>query len=761
MRVSAASWAVVILATVLAFALGSGLLKLGFDQDPRVYFGPDSSERRALADIETRHAPSRSAVVVISSDNGRIYSADALMAVAELTGLISVELPDARLTSLSTLRVPGVTLGNAAAIDSIDGERLAEWVSANPVPVQGLVADDGSATAILVEMPQAPAETEADAHRTIEAIIEMVAADHQGLTLGLTGDIALDATFTSAVLGDLIKLVPFQVILMVLLILVALQSIWATVALLAVLTVATLSTMGFAAWTGHTLNGVTAAVPTVLLGLSVATSIHIILAWQQALRTKKDREEALAHAIEINLVPVTLATVTTLLSFLCLNFSTSPPFRQFGNFVAGGLVLTLILSFTLLPALLRLIPPAPAKRRHAVEDAIANLGATVLRWRRPLILLFLLAIPVSAYGISAIHFDDRFTRYFDESYPFRQATDRYEASISGITRLYLSIPARTGEALSDPSYLSDVSELIDHIAGAPKLVQIASLLDITQAVSSFVSAMAENGVPETEAAGAAAFSLAGRTPDGRTALSRFVDESGDHGLVTFIMRDASSTDVLGFAAKVERFLTGPEIERSASVAGLPVLSAHLAERNTRAMLIGTAVALATISMILVLTLRSLRYGLVSLVPNLLPLAIAYGFWGFAFREVSFAATMVSAMTLGIVVDDTVHVLAKYRRFRRVDGLSTDSALIESFRTVGVAVIVTTLAISLGFLVLAQSGFLVNQHLGLLTAVTLAAALVTVLAILPPLVHVLDSGRETGSKQDNAKEGPDASPHQKP
>jgi predicted RND superfamily exporter protein len=180
--------------------------------------------------------------------------------------------------------------------------------------------------------------------------------------------------------------------------------------------------------------------------------------------------------------------------------------------------------------------------------------------------------------------------------------------------------------------------------------------------------------------------------------------------------------------------------------GLPVLGAQLSERNGQAMIRATPLALVAISLILIIALRSLRLGLASLLPNLLPLLMAYGAWGLLMGELTFAGTMVIAMTFGIVVDDTVHMMARYRYLRR-DGLSAEDALIGTFRSVGLAVFATTVAIATGYIALGFSGFMVNRDLGLITALTLFGALVSVTVFLPALIAVIDRrGRPSTVRQ---------------
>ena len=147
-----------------------------------------------------------------------------------------------------------------------------------------------------------------------------------------------------------------------------------------------------------------------------------------------------------------------------------------------------------------------------------------------------------------------------------------------------------------------------------------------------------------------------------------------------------------------------------------------------------------ISLILVVALRSLKFGLISLIPNIMPALMAFGLWGLIVGEVGLAVSVVVAMTLGIVVDDTIHFLSKYLRARRERGLAAADAVRYAFSTVGVALVVTTIVLVCGFLVIAQSNFLVNSQMGLLTAITITIALIVDFLFLPPLLMVLDRDR---------------------
>ena len=151
------------------------------------------------------------------------------------------------------------------------------------------------------------------------------------------------------------------------------------------------------------------------------------------------------------------------------------------------------------------------------------------------------------------------------------------------------------------------------------------------------------------------------------------------------------------------------------------------------MLEGTVVALVLISLILTIFLRSVRIGLLSLIPNLAPIGMGFGLWALFVGEVGLALSVVGGMTIGIVVDDTVHFLSKYLRARREQGLSPEDAVRYAFHTVGTALWVTTLVLMLGFGVLALSDFKLNAGMGLLTAITIGLALLVDFFFLPPLL----------------------------
>jgi uncharacterized protein len=136
-------------------------------------------------------------------------------------------------------------------------------------------------------------------------------------------------------------------------------------------------------------------------------------------------------------------------------------------------------------------------------------------------------------------------------------------------------------------------------------------------------------------------------------------------------------------------------------------------------------------------LRSVKIGLISLIPNLAPAAMGFGLWGFFVGEIGLSLAVVTTMTLGIVIDDTVHFLSKYLRARREKHLSSQDAVRYAFVTVGRALMITTIVLVAGFLVLSMSTFELNSGMGLLTAIVITIALVADFLFLPALLMKLE------------------------
>lgn len=738
---------IIVICCILLLLSVIGAVRSGFNTDARAYFGPDNPDLIATQAMEARHGRYNTAIVLLAPKDGTIFSLSALEALADASRQVGTITDIFAAQSFANLESFGNVLGWPLGQPLVDPDRpvteetllLAQKVKIETADqTKILVSEAGHVAAInmLIKTHESTPELELATVEKLRALISALSAKYPAVEFHLTGSAVLNATFMDAIQNDILFLVPFQVVAIVGLLLIFLQSMLVSGVLLALLGLTCAMTMGIAGWLDHDLNGVTSATPMVLMGLAIATSIHILLTWQQELRKDADPVNALKSSIRVNTLPISLATLTTMISFLCLNFSDSPPFQQLGNLVAIGIVITYILAFTLLPALTTYLPPRPAQNRQKYEAAFGRFGEWVGKLKYLLIAVFVVTAGISGWGLSRLVFDDNFAKYFSEQYEFRRSTDFLEQNLSGLTVIDYSVPAENG--VTDPGYLNDLNKFTQWLRRQPKVTYVSNFSDIIAAAAKVIPFVeTENGMPVSRSDVDMVWARIQQSMSQDMPPGRPISPDNKHSIVTLILADASSQNIRELSDNTEIWLRENTPSLVTPATGMAVLAANMSARNTQAMVIGTITALILVSIILLISLRSLRQGMISLIPNIMPMIIAYGLWGFVFGEISFAATVVSAMTFGIVVDDTVHFLWKYRYARTKLGLSPQEAIPQSFSTVGVAILVTTLSIVSGFAALAFSGFLVNAHLGALTVLTLIAALFAVFLFLPPFLLTLD------------------------
>ncbi|HIP80022.1 MAG TPA: RND family transporter, partial [Kiloniellaceae bacterium] len=483
--------------------------------------------------------------------------------------------------------------------------------------------------------------------------------------------------------------------------------------------------------------------PTITLTLAVADSIHLLVTLLHAMRHGASKQEAIVESLRVNFHPIFLTSLTTAIGFLSLNFSDAPPFRDLGNITAIGVLAAWIYSVTFLPAFLAVVPLRVKQQTEARSDMMQKLAEFVLRRRQFLLYGMSALIIALAVWIPRIELNDQFVNYFDPSIPFRADTDFAMENLSGIYQIEFSLPATAEGGISEPDYLAKVDAFSDWLREQPGVVHVQTITDIFRRLNKNM----HGDDPEWY-----------RLPDERDLAAQYLllfEMSLPYGLDlnNQINVDKSS---LRFIATLENITTreartlkqdseawiADNIPASATEATSPfVMFAYISERNTQSMLFGTGLALVLISFSLIVFLRSLKVGLLSIVPNVIPAVMAFGFWGLLVGEIGLASSVVAATSLGIIVDDSVHFLSKYLRARRERGASPEDAVRYAFATVGRALTVTSAVLVAGFAVLALSAFQLNQSLGLLTALAIFAALVADFLLLPPLLLAIDKEKK--------------------
>ncbi len=728
----------VFVVSALLFVLGGkGMEYVKFDPDVLVYFDHSMPERQALERMEEQFGRTNEIVYVLRGKyEGSMLERRRLDAVAWLQS--------------GTERLPG-EISTRSVLDMIPNgqtshgdeqiEPLRAAIAKAGYSARSVISEDETVAAVAVIYPRS-SQSDIDLEKVTTAARKLEAGFRERypyLEIMMTGRLMMDRAFIVDSQQEVYGYALMQIGVLALILLVTFRSLLAMFTLMAVVMISGPITMGTVGLMGFPLNGISSAASTVLLGLAVATGVHIIVAWQRALNDGLGRVEAVTKAMTVNSAPVALSVATTILSFLCLNLAASPPFGQLGNVVSLGLVFVFILCFTLLPALLLVIPAGRAHDTLGLGNIMRRLGCIVVRKSKALIVLLGVSAGLSVVGLAQITFDDTFSHYFDDRFEVRRATDLFEEKLSGTIFVDFSVPVTATDGPFSADHLGKLKRFSNWLAAQPEFAETTSLNSVLQKLSAQNPALfGKDGLPATEEAEQALKAVYGEMRD--EGLINLVDPTERFSRVNLVLRGVSSAETMHFAKDAKErgeAIFGMPI----TATGLPLLSAQLSIDSTHTMLVSMLVALVGVSLLMFLALQNMKLGLISLLPNILPAIAAMGIWGFFVGEVSFSATVVGALTFGIVVDDTVHLLMKYQA-ARARGLGPQLAIHETMRSVGVAVVVTSVALTLSFSVFIFSGFLVNQHLGWLTSITLVAALIADLLFLPPLILYVEKPVKT-------------------
>lgn len=759
-------WLVIIAAIAAALAAGSGGRLLGFENNYRVFFSKENPELTAFEDFQATYTKNDNIFFVVRPKNGAVFTNETLAAIEDLTEG-AWRLPYAlRVDSVTNFQHTYAIDDELIVEDLVDGAEaltpaeLAEKRAialSEPLLRDQLVNAHADATAVNVTLqyPELSPFEVPEAAAAARELRDRILADHPDIEINLTGVSMLNNAFQEAGLGDLTTLIPAMFAVILLITALALRSVGLTFATVMVITLSTVAAMGIAGYIGFPLTPISTAAPIVILTLAVADSIHILITMRGAMRGGMSKYEALVEAMRVNFLAVAITSLTTIVGFLALNFSDAPPFRHLGNISAIGIFAAFALSVTLLPALVSLLPfrvkPAAAvENRRGFMDRFADF--VVGHSGKLAVVTGAGAIALIAL-IPTIEFNDQWSKYFDTRIEFRRDTDAATRDF-GIYPIEFSIPARDVGGVSEPEFLERLDAFAEHLRQQDGVTHVYSLTDIMKRLNKNLNAddPAFYRLPEDRDLSAQYLLLYELSlPYGLDLNDRInIDKSATR--LTATLGDVTTARTKEFLADAEDWMAAnfPDYMQ-AKPTSAQVMFTYITERNVNQMIRGTIVAVIAIGIIMILALRSLSLGAISMIPNGLPILTAFGAWALLVGQVGFSIAIVASISLGIVVDDTVHFLTKFARARREKGLDAEDSIRYAFKNVGVAIVINTIILAIGFAVLMTSTFKVNADMGLLTALSIVFALILDFLFLPGLLLWLSRKSDEKVKgQDDAR-----------
>jgi uncharacterized protein len=499
-------------------------------------------------------------------------------------------------------------------------------------------------------------------------------------------------------------------------------------------TFASIVALGVMAWTNVAITISTVILPSVLLALGCAYSIHMICAAERAHGTDQG---SLAAECESVATAVALSGLTTALGFLGISVVTIEAIREIGVFGALGVLVAVTSALTVCPLVLRewrhRSRIAWIPWRHSIGTVVAGV---VTKRGGAIVVTSVVLVGVGALGVQRLNVETDVIEWFEATHPVRVSYEAVREKLSGISPINVVIDAPAGRSVVEPAVVGAIRRFDEFLAGEE---EIGKVLSIAGPLIQLHKHMLGRGEEELL-----------RDPDLIEQYLLLLESkeqtrdllTADRARTNVILRvnNNGSGVLLDVARRAEAWWDkNGEPDFSVRATGIMYEFARAEDAIALGQIRGLAWALAAIATVLLAVWRSVRLAVVALIPNAVPVALVFGIMGWFGIALDAGTVLVGNLALGIAVDDTIHVVNGLEK-QRYRGTGFEQGIAEVVAEVGRPLLVTTFVVAGGFLVLGLSGFTFTRHLGLLTASVLVLCLVADGALLPVLYRAAFFGR---------------------
>lgn len=679
-------------------------------------------------------------------DSQDTFSKDFLAKTDSLTRYISKMTGVDRVLSLTNypyLERVGDTLVSRPLFDpAFDSDSLRSLYRSQPVLRGLLLSNDGEGSAMVIDIDDEFNNTSERVTlvRSIEEIVEQAVGD-----VAMAGFPYLRSNYAERVTAEAPLFTFLSLGISLGLLFITFRARRAVTLPTLIVALGITWTIGFVALMDHRLNIVTSVLPALLVIIGMANAIHLTTKFYDRYSLLGNRDEALVQTMSIVGLATFLTSLTTAIGFLVLILSGSQLLSVFGQYAALGIMLLYVLSITIIPLSFSILKPpahgASLSTRAGMTSFFDGIGRFTQRHSGAIILASGLILIAGVFGAAKISSDIYiFSDFYDDD-PLREDLRVFEDAYGGVLPMEVVIEAkREGQFRTLPN-VRRLDRLQSRLAELDHVGNTISAADMLKAVNqSFYNGReAAYRLPSSTEMPFLQEAL-GEIASGETAsllasnLPIFVDSTFSITRVYMGVADIGTTRMNALAdsaLKLSREVFA-EDRFDTYVTGTAVKATKSGENLVSNLAFSLLVALIVISFLMAGLFRSGRLTLISLAPNILPLILVGGTMGFVGILLKQSTALIFPLAFGIAVDDTIHFLAKYRLVRQ-NGTAKEEAILVTLRETGKAILFTSLVLMFGFLIFTLSSFGGTVNLGAFTALTLTAALMANLFLLPALL----------------------------
>lgn len=745
----------IVLVVSAAIALGLGGINAEFSANQRDFFRSTDVNLNNLIKIEDEFTSDKNVLLLVEPKDKNIFSNATLAAIQEITEF-GWQVPYSQRVESITNHLHTQVDGDELLVEYLVDEDLQNTpeqlqtkksYAVDKIGVRDyLITREGDMSLVSITL-NLPVENSGPA--AIE-VVEFVRAKinelndtYPDIDFRVLGSVVLEVSLPEIVQSDNETIFPLATLIVFTFLIFVLRDLVGNIVAITTCFLAIAAGMGTVLWAGVKVTPILINTPAIIIILGMADCIHLMVNYSQGLNQGLDKKNALQKSIEINFLPIIFTSVTTALSFLALNFSESPPFAHMGTASAAGILFAMLASLTFLPAAIYYLPSKASG--VASMPKIGNLIDIYKQHGNKIVVAFALVIVGLSLLIPKNILDDNFIEFFDEELQVRKDIELLTEKISGSVVINISIPAIDEGGILEPDYLQQLDELDTLLNEQPNLRFTTSLLEIMKTLNRDMHGNDPEWykVPTNRELAAQYLLMYEMSLPFGQDLNNLMNYDRSESRVIAVYNKLSDKELISLENQLNTWLAENQLTSEAATIGSSNLAfAHMQYSNVNNLSKGFVLALLSISLLLIFMLRSLPLGIISVIPNLFPAAMAFGIWAVINGKVGFGMSIGITLTLGIVVDDTIHFLSKYKYAKETLGYNNTESVRYAMDTVGIAMMLTTAMMAIAFGSMLFSNFTPNQDIALITIITIVCAVFVDLILLPIiLMRVFADGSE--------------------
>ena len=630
---------------------------------------------------------------------------------------------------------------------------LKQRVLENPLYVNTLISEDATFTTISIKTQSHSALEDQGVHylsdaensEVVEAVREIVKSyEADDFQIWIAGSPVVTHSLKRALIKDIQKFMALAIAMIAISLFFMFRRIAGVFLPLLIVILTLLSTISFMAATGTPIKIPTQILPSFLLAVGVGAAVHILAIFYHHLRKSGDKEASVVYAVGHSGLAVVMTSLTTAGGLFSFSTADVAPIADLGMFGSFGVMLSLLYTIILLPALLAIIPVNAAKIKERgqkttlTDKAMTAIGNIAISYAKPILVLSAIIIIISIIGALRIRFSHDILKWFPEDDPNRQASEMIDKELQGSVTFEAIITVGEENGLYEPEILNRIEQSANYFETLDNgNVFVGKTFGITAILKEINKALNENqqefySVPQNRELIAQELLLFEMS--GSNDLEDVVDSLFSRTRLTLKLPFTDAVAYKSIMDKIEQHFQQNYPDVQITMTGMVAMLFKTVTNVITSMAKSYVTALIVITILMIVLIGRLRIGLLSMVPNLFPIILTLGVVGWFNIPMTLFTMLVGSIAIGLAVDDTIHFMHNFRRYYDERG-DVRQAVMETLHTSGRAMLVTSCVLSLGFFIFMFANMNNLFDFGLLTGITIIVALLADYFISPALLWV--------------------------